>query len=1244
MADGLTGDYTPPEGALVGLNFKDAPKPSSLALRFKYIFYHPPRGDVVGLDFRGPYTPPSGGEVGLNFSNGEVGEAGPKPTQYLFPVGGAQDGAGLPAVRLAKLFVGAVGVAPPPGAQGAGVLLWSRYARPGGIEASAYGHPSLRNVTDQLFPSGVAAALYGRPTIYNLLQYVLARGLDAQQHGAAFLLGGVKYVEQKGLAAPALPQPLVVNTTANQSARPAGIAPLPFGKPAVSPQTLFAYGFGGAVGVPFVQRNPSPSGWASDMYGRPTISDKAHYVKTAGAGDLLAVGLPRVFDPKRFLQHSSRLNVTAVFGDTRLRLQNQFVRVQGSDSSELSTWAIASNQNRYLLAPGVPAAGAGVGTIYNLSPNLSPGGIASLVFGQHNVGARIRQVRAPGVAAPINAVGAPSLWQTPSMRPAGIVAPAMPSPTVWPRVRNIEAAGKDAALFGAASAWFSYRTLAPAGLDALNAKSTARLEHGLRTIDGRGFSLEQYGRPWVSYGLRELAPASGIEAPKWVSVPMVGGLRFLRPDGFDAARFGTRVIPEVQALYLLGFSNAVGVPAVRNRTAFLLARGFATHPQPADRWGRAAAWNLRQYVALNYDAASGLVPPAWPQWTAIANRTRVLGMVGTNMARIGTPAVTNNAAAILPAGVSAPSHPVYYLAGSVTHRLRPLPLQGIEHPYIPGWACISNNAVPVRPLGANQAQYGLPALVNINRSVSGAGRIAQTGYGYPFVSPRVRGLSFEGRYAIQPPAIPLPKVELLTRYVEPLGTERGAGIGLASLSIQLRIIRPSWIARDYFGWPALRNVTPEVIARGWNAEFFGETALRLEWRPLPLDGFNAALFGGARIADRRLWVAPPGVNYLAIGDKLRVTKEGGRPEQQGIILHELGIEPPPTEKSQVPEPSLNQYVLFALQPTAHTRFGMAVVTSNVIRVVYGYHEIHLSAHAVALRIRRVAPKAIDAVMTPGKPRLSPHTLYAVTEAPAQAIANHPGVAAHLVDYGVKWYEGASGQYAIGKPRIENRRRSSAVYGLVQSSYGMAKIANAKAVVAPAGFSMMRFGMPAVPGPQAVGIYSVYEGPLWGRPGVARGAYHGPQTVTCSGFVAGAFTGPRAALWQQRVLAKGGDSMAMGRGVPGDKPYMWQGLRVGPLVPVMPEGSALDVFGDTGISLCVRGIEAAGDDYSAIGYTLQEFSKRMRVRHAISDEPQMRRITPAGHLSSSRVGAPGLRNGTQYIRPDGNSDQFRKGAF
>ena len=69
----------------------------------------------------------------------------------------------------------------------------------------------------------------------------------------------------------------------------------------------------------------------------------------------------------------------------------------------------------------------------------------------------------------------------------------------------------------------------------------------------------------------------------------------------------------------------------------------------------------------------------------------------------------------------------------------------------------------------------------------------------------------------------------------------------------------------------------------------------------------------------------------------------------------------------------------------------------------------------------------------------------------------------------------------------------------------------------------------------------------------------------------------------------------------------------------------------------------GWDSFACEYDYQQFNKRMRVRLGTPNGGAPRRVSPRGDVHSA-VGAPGLRPGTHYIRPDGNSDQYRKGAF
>ena len=107
--------------------------------------------------------------------------------------------------------------------------------------------------------------------------------------------------------------------------------------------------------------------------------------------------------------------------------------------------------------------------------------------------------------------------------------------------------------------------------------------------------------------------------------------------------------------------------------------------------------------------------------------------------------------------------------------------------------------------------------------------------------------------------------------------------------------------------------------------------------------------------------------------------------------------------------------------------------------------------------------------------------------------------------------------------------------------------------------------------------------------------------------------------------------------------MPQGLHVGR--PNLHQQVGFDTarYGNAWISHWVRGLEPEGFDGFASEYDYQNFAQRMRVRNATSPWAGRDIITTSGHRSS-RVGTPGVRPGVHYIRPDGNSDQYRKGAF
>ena len=98
------------------------------------------------------------------------------------------------------------------------------------------------------------------------------------------------------------------------------------------------------------------------------------------------------------------------------------------------------------------------------------------------------------------------------------------------------------------------------------------------SVAPEAFRQDGYGQAWVSFGQRKVAPVT--VPPPTMGIPQVGGTRFLRPDGFQATRWGTRITPEARVLYPLGFREVWGWPEVRNRVRFLEPDSIRT-PRPS---------------------------------------------------------------------------------------------------------------------------------------------------------------------------------------------------------------------------------------------------------------------------------------------------------------------------------------------------------------------------------------------------------------------------------------------------------------------------------------------------------------------------------------------------------------------------------------------------------------------------------------------------------------------------------------
>ncbi len=1144
------------------------------------------------------------------------------------------------------------------------IYLAQRKVSPTGIAEPFVSLPHVRNTAASFAPAGINALSIGSAVIWNWRQYLPLAGIISQAFGTTYVQGGVKIIAPGGLSAFSSGAHLVINTKADQEAKPAGIA-MPAGQvpaPQVSPRFLRPQGlYATLTGFPLVQFPPQPAGWQSSAFGYPVIEYKTKQVAPAGI-DGYGEGYPTIRDAARKLLHHAS-DVTALFGDVRVRLVNAFVKPQGWDSAELVDWTIVYSTRRWVLPQGLDATEWTAADIRNKTPSFAPEGFDSLASGIPDVGGRVREVRVDGVPSPLDAMPSPILWQTPGLKPAGVDAPAFPVPTIWPGVRTVEAKGSDMLRMGdAAAIGFSWRPVPLEGFSASAYGNAARIENANREVEPKGVSFMAFGTAWAAEGVRTVAP-KGIDYPA-MNRHQIGGARWLHAAGWEATQWLTRIIPEQQEIYPKTFTGEFGWPAVENATRFIPVEGVRTYPENSMHFGVARVWNLRQIIEQFEDPASGLAPPVWPDWTLIENRNKVFGVDGFVATRYGAAQVENKARPVLPVGIDAPSLPEWQAAGTVTHRVRAMPLEGIEAPAVPEWLVVWNKAFPIKPAGMVATDFGATQVVNLRRFRNVQGFDAQV-FGYPMVADAIREVTFDSRYGIQPPRIELPEVKLHTRYVDAIGIgepQYGSWFGSPELTIHWTMITPRWTHRDWFGEPTVRNNTPELVTRGRAADQWGDTFVRLEWRPLEAKGTDTQLFGLTRIADRKQKIAVAGRDFLTVSAKLVVIRPGEDPvatqyiELRKFNRHDDGTVTEASEgfgipddsaffRQQVPAPNLMKGYIFHHQSKEATLWGEPMVKANTIRVEPGIGEYLMGEPDVAYKNRKIEVPTIGQQVLDGdsyynlgswgRPALSPHTIYAVNNAPAQAIRNHQNTPyITYVNTGIK----------TGSPVLGNYAREVRPYGITERGSGWGpgspQLVNRRQTIRPTGVNLLRMGWVTIPGPQYISDAEFEDVSPMGRPSVAFAPSLGPYYLKPMGM-AGAMGNAEVQNQNRQLQMTGFDSLAMGTRRSGDNPYQWQGLRVGPLMPTIPSGFITDGYGEAWVSLRVRGLEAEGFDSFVCDYDYQNFAARMRVRRVERPVSQLH-ILPQGWVDT-KVAAPSMNRMRHYIRPDGNSDQFRKGV-
>lgn len=1139
-------------------------------------------------------------------------------------------------------------------------LSFTQFLKPQSLSGPGFSTPTIWNFNKEIKLIGFNTLNFSNTSkIYNLRQYsnLNGRGINAALYGTAYVQGGVKEVRGLGFNSAVAPQPKVINTRADQYVDlrfpSRGIAPPTIDRPNLSPRILYPRGIlPGAFGTAWVQPNPSPRGFTTDLYGTAWVSHSPRYLVPAKV-DAFQPGYPKIFDPTQKIHHEGSPHIPGgIFGDIAIKNNRRVVSVLGEDHSRYGDWSEVHSNLINVAAQSFDTKAFGTADIWNKTPSVIPKPFDSATFGAAFISDRVRRILGRGIDMPESQrFGKHTLTKPPELKPGSIFGQAFGNIWVSNKTRHINPPGLNTLQISSPVVWFRYRYVSATGIN-FPGMVAPKIEHGLRTLLAKGSSFNIFGTPIVWFRVRSIQVPSIFR--EFETNHLVGGTQHIRPGGFDAVRFGERIIPEIQRVYAQGF-NSQGFSEINQielHTRWVRATGFLSFGQQAsDRYGTAKVWNKRQYITQNYDSAGGLSPGEFGIWTAVANRNRNIGPVGFNATRFGYHNIANKAVPLYPKGEKFDS----YGSAMVAYRIRKVKPDAIEAPYMSGWGRIFNSAFVIAPGTGVHSSYGHPTVINTRREYRWVGAFESMLFGVPMVAFRIRSLNIESRYSIAPVYLPIPKVDLHTRYIEPIGPDLNA-FGGPSLHIKWNIITTRWTHRELFGDPSVRNLTPELKQRGNSTDVFGQAGVRLQKQYYGLDGFGTELWGRHHIAYRDRSISVPGTNTFGMG-KILVTKTGAPPySEQRITLDWPGEGERPDDfegngiaplRDHVGRPSLKTNVVFASGFVA-SAYGSHHLQSNGILLDAGIQEFAIGDHFIGLKNRTIQVPTLGdfgAGIGETRPSVSPHTIYAVMEAPAQAIQNHYRHGRlHYVnsDDGIR-----SPGEVFGNARVTLRHRQIYLHGYnyVQVYVGTPSLQLRKRYVRPTGINMFRMGWhSALDGsPQDLVQYNDAAQTAYGRPSVVS-PYYGPQTVRVSGLNAFNSGSNRVEFFHRPVYPRAFLATAMGASRSGDTPYKPQGLWVGKPMPTIPTGFNAERFGNTTIGLRVRDVSVEGFDSFASELDISNFKGRLKVtlvKQPTLIEPQAVAVLPC--LSETGYGIPDIKLKVHYIRPDGNSDQYRKGG-
>lgn len=1064
------------------------------------------------------------------------------------------------------------------------------------------------HTAEQVKPTSFVSSTYGAPLVRLGQLFVRPSGFGPATWNATnsgTVLNWQQPARPSGLSTFASGSATVTNKTATRVITPGGIASAAYGTLSVSPRIIYATQFNAsAYGTPTVQSPPRPVGFDSSAFGFPVVLDNRQHVYPVGF-NAIAFGLASTRRLQEYVYPPSVLEST-LFGDLRPILRQRYVLATSVNDSFVSPFASVDNRNRTVVPFPTPTTAFGTSETFNKSPNLTPTGIASLVFGAADIGHRSRPILFAGAIAPAG-LGRPIVRNAAAtIAPEGFVALLTTPPMVSYRVRTVVARGFAASAYGIDSiVWFRVRGISDVGGSDVARYGVATIDlKDRRVLDATVGLATVIPSPRTWFRVRTLVPAGiGFAVGRQFGTTTVqdatkrlGSAGAIAPGLFGVASARRNEV----VVYPEGIAGEFGTTFVELATRYLGAHSFLSE----EVFGQTVIFNSRQYVAPFRDPetvrAEGAVGTPWE----VQNRNTTMRTFGFDMAIISNGATVElGGRDIHPVGTEFIEFGVPVLGD----RVRTVRAEGWNS-FFSNYSAVYNRSAVLEPSGIRAGQAGIPSIKDTRQFMDAVGGNDFTTFGDAFTAYAIRYV--EIMRGIEEPRMLEQTVKQMKRFVEPPSIE--GGLGVPTLEIRFNLVGPKGYPMDRYGEPFVRNVTPEVGVYGTLLTEYGRARVFNFISHVRPEGFGT-LWGKGTVDFRLKTVRPGGFEALRIPALHEVSFDAPQiPPQQTVLLDGEGI-----NESDVENPVLNLRGM-RVEGFDAIRFGLPTCISygiGPVTIPFDYNTQFgtpmlngtqfVDVPSLESKVSNGLPTAGDGASFVGKPRITPFTVSLFLSLDAEnevdydnSQPNHP------------WW---------GRAVVTSRDRTVRPSGYNPNTgsnrqFGDAEVLLMKQYVRPNGLMSFRYGVPSIPSD-----WRVY--PYWGRDteeevpgvsletaeyGVATVAFPiivGPRTVRPLGM-AGAFGVQRIEL-QHRTITNAGAIYGT----------VFTGLNwVHPPIKIVPKGFDSLAMGELATGLKYRYLQVDSSDMET-GWGAEfdggTFSP-MRVRLA-------RKLVEVAGISAGEVG-------------------------